>query len=679
MKKLMNVAVILSAVDKMSAVIDMAVNRSSAKLAAFSKKASMMGDKAFNWSKKALATGALVTFALFKTVQAAEDGANEFARLDNILTQMGVNVPGLADEMKAFADTTQFEIGVDGGNIQMVQAKLATFQNVVNKTARDAGVFKRATMLAFDLEAAGFGEGTANAVQLGKALNDPIKGINALTKSGITFTAEEKKKIETLVKSGRTLEAQEIILKAIENQVGGTAKKTAKSSEIMKIAMGEFVEEIGGALLPAFQEFTQFITKKILPGFVKWKSEHTGLFNTIVKLVAVFGLAATVIGSFGMVFGAVMKGISAGAQVLKLFTYVTKLATAAQWLMNAAAAANPYVLIAIAIIAIIAAIVLVMVYFDQLYDWFMKQSVGVKILIAALVLLFAPFLIFPIMIRLLIKNWDLVKAKFNQFLGWFRGWGKFILLPLAPLIGIPLLIVAYWGRIRSFFVGLWGFVVRVFRMHVAIIMAIPGLIQARWVAMINFYRNLWENIKSVFSAAVNWVFGIHTRMYEAGMNIMNSLWEGLKATMNKPLDVIRNVTNEIRDYFPFSPAKRGALKDIHKIRLMETVAQSVKPNAVMQAMGKATNAIASAGRFPVGAAMQPAVNAMNNIKGSPQVPAGGGMGGVVFSPNYNITVNGGDGAGTELKDQFLQLARLHGAEMMRMLKGLMANEERKKF
>src|SRR5688572_28095654 len=115
MKKLMNVAVILSAVDKMSAVIDMAVNRSSAKLAAFSKKASLMGDKAFNWSKKALATGAIVTFGLFKTIQAAEDATNEFTRLDNILTQMGVNVPGLADDMKKFADDWQFEIGIDGG------------------------------------------------------------------------------------------------------------------------------------------------------------------------------------------------------------------------------------------------------------------------------------------------------------------------------------------------------------------------------------------------------------------------------------------------------------------------------------------------------------------------------------------------------------------------------------
>jgi len=299
-------------------------------------------------------------------------------------------------------------------------------------------------------------------------------------------------------------------------------------------------------------------------------------------------------------------------------------------------------------------------------------------LVAALVLLFAPFLILPIMIRVLIKNWDLVMAKFNQFLGWFKGWGKFILLPLAPLIAIPLLIIAYWNRIKSFFVGLWNFVVAVFRFHVAVIMAIPQMIQNRWNFMIQFYINLWNNIKSIFLTFVNWVLGIPQRLYQAGVNMMNSLWEGIKSTVNKPLDAIRNVTDGIRDFFPFSPAKRGALKDIHRIKLMETVAGAVKPTPVLSAISKATSAIANAGKYSAGASMQPVVSTMNNINGAPKAPGGAGMGGIVFSPTYSITVTGGAG-GDELKDQFLTLARLHAGEMMRWFKSMMSNEERKKF
>jgi hypothetical protein len=49
------------------------------------------------------------------------------------------------------------------------------------------------------LAAAGFGTAEGNAIQLGKALNDPIQGLSSLTESGVTFTAQEKKKIAEYV------------------------------------------------------------------------------------------------------------------------------------------------------------------------------------------------------------------------------------------------------------------------------------------------------------------------------------------------------------------------------------------------------------------------------------------------------------------------------------------------
>jgi hypothetical protein len=63
-----------------------------------------------------------------------------------------------------------------------------------------------------------------NAVALGKALNDPIKGISALTRNGITFTESEKERIKVLVESNKVGEAQNMILQAIETQVGGNGR-----------------------------------------------------------------------------------------------------------------------------------------------------------------------------------------------------------------------------------------------------------------------------------------------------------------------------------------------------------------------------------------------------------------------------------------------------------------------
>jgi hypothetical protein len=679
-RRLTEVAVILSGIDKLSKVVASAVGKSEASLKSFAKRANGYGESAFKWGKTAMTTGMVILAPLLMSINAAEEAAVAFNRLDQVYRSMGETTGQVAKEQAAWASAYQFEIGVEDEQIMLVQAKLATFSKVMSKEARDAGVMTRATQLAFDLQAAGFGDGAGNAVQLGKALNDPIKGLKALAKSGISFTAAEENKIKMLVASGRQLEAQNIILQAIEAQVGGVAKKTVTDSAKMKLALGEIAEQVGGALLPEVVKLTKYVTGTLLPGFLKWKENNEGLFSTIVKIVAVIGVAAVVAGSFAFVFGSIMKAVSTAAQVLRMFTYVTKLATAAQWLMNAAAAANPYVLITIAIIAMIAAIVAVMVYFDQLYNWFMKQSVGVKILVAALVYLFAPFLIFPIMIKLVIKHWDLLQDKFQQFLTWFRGWGKFILIPLAPFIALPLLIVAHWSRIRNFFVQLWSFVKGVFLLHVAIILAIPGMIRDRWNFMIAFYRNLWMNIKNIFTSFVSFVLSIPTKMYQAGMNMMNSLWEGIKSTVHKPIEAITNVTDQIRDYFPFSPAKRGALKDIHRVKIMETVAGAIKPNKVMAAMGKATGAIANNMK------QQPTLNPLTSLVPvtNPRPNAGGGGAGMqmasVSAPiSFNITVNSSGGDGSAIGEDIMAVIEKNAFKLEKIIQGIVANQQRKKL
>jgi hypothetical protein len=122
------------------------------------------------------------------------------------------------------------------------------------------GAFDRATVLAADLAAAGFGEATANATQLGKALNDPIAGISALTRVGLTFTDAQKDLIEAMMATGDVAGAQNIILAELERQVGGTAEATATDSEKMRLALDRVSDEIGTALLPLLNEFTTWLT-----------------------------------------------------------------------------------------------------------------------------------------------------------------------------------------------------------------------------------------------------------------------------------------------------------------------------------------------------------------------------------------------------------------------------------
>ncbi len=64
-----------------------------------------------------------------------------------------------------------------------------------------------------------------------------------------------------MVESGQVLEAQNMILSAIETQVGGTAAATAKASDKMKLAFDNISEAVGAALLPVFQEFSDELIK----------------------------------------------------------------------------------------------------------------------------------------------------------------------------------------------------------------------------------------------------------------------------------------------------------------------------------------------------------------------------------------------------------------------------------
>jgi len=208
------------------------------------------------------ATAAVADFA-GKSILAAEGVATANARLDQISKSMGIfgsQAGNVTQRLIKFAEANELTVAVDAEVIKATQAKLLTFKQLAQTADETGGSFDRATMAALDLAAAGFGSAETNAVQLGKALQDPIKGITALARAGVTFTAQEKETIKTLVESGKVLQAQDLILTSIETQVGGTAEATAKSSDKMALAFDNIYEAVGMSLLPVVDEFTTALT-----------------------------------------------------------------------------------------------------------------------------------------------------------------------------------------------------------------------------------------------------------------------------------------------------------------------------------------------------------------------------------------------------------------------------------
>ena len=228
------------------------------------------------------------------SVQAAEEAQVANDRIDAIAESMdefGSRTLQVTKRIKDFAEANALSVGVDDEVIKATQAKLLTFRELTKTADTMGGSFDRATIAAIDMAAAGFGEATSNATQLGKALNNPISGITALNRAGIQFTDDQKALIASLVESGNVLKAQDIILTEIEAQVGGTSAATVTASERMSIAFGEVQESIGTVLMPAMEGLSDWLVEtvpKIQTFFAELMDPTTEVGEAWANLGAVF-------------------------------------------------------------------------------------------------------------------------------------------------------------------------------------------------------------------------------------------------------------------------------------------------------------------------------------------------------------------------------------------------------
>jgi hypothetical protein len=236
----------------------------------------------------ALAVGALAA-AGKKALSAGEEVNSANNRILQINTSMGLFGKETEDVTKRIvklAEAQGTELGISNLTIKATQAKLLTFKNLAKSAKTVGGAFDRANRAALDMAAAGFGSAEGNAVQLGKALENPIKGIAALAKSGVTFTEQEKDKIATLVESNKMLEAQDMVLKAIEAQVGGTAKATADDTKRMQEGFAQFQQSLGLGLLPILEAVTP-----LLLGMANWAKENPGTFKILAAAIGAIAIS----------------------------------------------------------------------------------------------------------------------------------------------------------------------------------------------------------------------------------------------------------------------------------------------------------------------------------------------------------------------------------------------------
>ena len=234
-----------------------------------------------------VAGGAIAAAGIVEGFKSFYNAAAESQKIAN-LTQAAITSTGgaakiTAQQVSDLATSISNKTGVDDEAIQSGANLLLTFTNVRNEAGKGNDIFNQTTSIMTDMAAVLGTDASGSAIQLGKALNDPVAGITALTRVGVSFTEQQKDQIKTLAESGDTLGAQKVILAELSKEFGGAAAAASTPMDKLKVNLGNLQEQIGGYLIPVVDKFATFALTKLLPGVQAVGSVASGalaLFKT---------------------------------------------------------------------------------------------------------------------------------------------------------------------------------------------------------------------------------------------------------------------------------------------------------------------------------------------------------------------------------------------------------------
>lgn len=193
--------------------------------------------------------------SLKNMVGEAASSQEALSQLEAVIKSTG-GVAGVTSEQanelaSALQKTTRFS----DEQILSGESLLLTFTSI----GKD--IFPKATETILDMSQALGQDLKSSALQLGKALNDPIAGVSALRRVGVQFTDSQEEMIKSLVESGRLEEAQTMILKELQVEFGGSAEAAGKTFkgqlDILNNKLSDVKEKIGGAVLPILGTLTE--------------------------------------------------------------------------------------------------------------------------------------------------------------------------------------------------------------------------------------------------------------------------------------------------------------------------------------------------------------------------------------------------------------------------------------
>lgn len=419
--------------------------------------------------------------ALGGAVKEAAEAAKIGRLTDAVIKSTGGAANVSADQVANYAEKLSNLTGVDDEAIQGGQNLLLTFTKVRNEVGAGNDIFDQATKAALDMSVALGTDMASASLQMGKALNDPIKGMTALSRAGVSFTQQQKDQVKAMVEAGDVLGAQKLILGEMTTQFGGAAAAAADPMQKLGTIVGNLQEKVGTALLPIIEKAATWLGEN-LPGALATAETWFGKAQDAVDRLwpavqTAFATIRSVIETVVRFVGGVLDRFKSdhddastkvGEASGKIRKILEGLRDTFESLFGAISA---IVTFAVAVVT-------------EAWDRFGKGLVDNF-------QRYAGFLTDAVsgLFTMLSGIFDLIKAVLTG------KWG------------------AAWDAIKRIFSGAWEVIVGVLRMQIEVVRAtietvmgaVSGVWSAAWNGIKTFVADIWEGIKNVVRSAVEWV------------------------------------------------------------------------------------------------------------------------------------------------------------------------------
>ena len=411
--------------------------------------------------------------------------------------------------------------------------------------------------------------------------------------------------------------------------------------------------------------------KEILEGFTEKATEAYQIakdlgsalldgYNTMKDNWSTIGPIIEGVTAALVAYNAVVAAYNAGKKLEVFWTKLTtgelQKQTAAIWANNVAMLANPYTWIVIGIVALIAAIVLLIVYWDEIkatiLEWWAVISPPLQAFWDKCVQVFQGIweVISPVVMAI---------VSFCQ--AYFRVWWAVV---STVLQGIWSTLVTVWTTIYSFVVtvipAIIQFAVAYFHLWWAVVSAVMEImwtvisgvwqriwaflgpiLSAIWLLITSTWQriwafigptvtNIWTTIQNAFNNGVAWLYGLVSTMAQIGRDIISGLINGITERMGALTEKITSVKNTIVGGLKNALQVHSPSKVTMELGTFVTEGLAVGMQAELPTLKQASNQVASASI--------PSYTPENTVNNTRSVTTENNS----WAPIFNLTVNGAD-------------------------------------